>query len=244
MNASSTLSTTALSKMRVMVVDDDRDTTECMRLLFKHWGHEVHVANEGAVAIEQAPIIRPDLMLIDLAMPKVNGLQVAREVRQVSELLHTSLVAVTGFADTPHREQALAAGFDECLVKPLPADQLLALLDRVRSRIAASQERTALALEAAATSRQLKANSLPETRTAGPLRAEATPVRIEKSGISDIVLLEDRATADRLRQWLRERGCRVGPVFEASAGQSAFFNYSRRQMRTLLRDHSDFRIAE
>ena len=145
--------------MRVLVVDDDADTTECMSLLLKHYGHEVRVANRGVSAIEQAPIFRPDLMLVDLAMPQVDGLTVARQVRLRPELANISLVAVTGYVDPAHRQQALDAGFDECLAKPLPLDQLLQLLARVRARIDASRQRAAQAAEAAAAARQLAKGS-------------------------------------------------------------------------------------
>jgi CheY-like chemotaxis protein len=239
----------ATSPMRVFVVDDDRDTTECMRLLLEHWGHDVHIANEGAVAVAQAPLIKPDLMLVDLGMPRVDGLQVARQVRQVSDLVHTSLVAVTGYADAPHREQALAAGFDECLVKPLPLEQLLALLERVRVRIAASGERAALSMKLVRQSRE-RTSAFRESATGSAATAidsagtATKPLRVDKSGISDVVHLPDREAAERLRQWLRERGCRLGPVFEPSPNDYAFFNYSRRQMRMVLRDHPEFRIDE
>jgi len=143
-----------LAPLRVFVVDDDQDTTESMRLLLKHWGHEVHVANDGFFAVEQAPNVKPDLMLVDLAMPKFDGLAVARRLRSDPALAEMPLVALTGYADPPHRQQALDAGFDECLIKPLPADDLLGLLDRVRSRIAASLERATRTLEIAAQSRQ------------------------------------------------------------------------------------------
>jgi two-component system CheB/CheR fusion protein len=130
-----------------------------MRLLLKHWGHEVHVANDGGLAIEQAPFVKPDLMLVDLGMPKVDGLAVARRLRSQPMLADMPLVALTGYADLPHRQQALDAGFDECLIKPLPADDLLALLDRVRTRIVASIERTERTREIAAKSRQQNALS-------------------------------------------------------------------------------------
>ena len=143
-----------LAPLRVFVVDDDQDTTESMRLLLKHWGHEVHVANDGFFAVEQAPNVKPDLMLVDLAMPKFDGLAVARRLRSEPALAEMPLVALTGYADPPHRQQALDAGFDECLIKPLPADDLLGLLDRVRTRIAASAELAKRTLEIAAKSRQ------------------------------------------------------------------------------------------
>jgi CheY-like chemotaxis protein len=241
---------TALAPMRVFVVDDDRDTTECMRLLIKQWGHEVHVANQAVTAIEQAPFVKPHVMLVDLAMPIVDGLTVARKVREVPDLASMSLVALTGYADPQHRQQALDAGFDEFLIKPLPIDQLQALLDRVRARVAKSQARTALSVEAAAASQDLKSKSLQtldepsETTLRDTLALGDTSVmiRVQKSGISDIVILDDRGVADRLRSWLRDRGCRVGPVFEPAAGQVAFYVYSRRQARSLLAAHPKLQI--
>lgn|SRR5487761_1352938 len=253
---------TAATPMCVFVVDDDRDTTEYMRLLLQHWGHEVHVANHGVAAIEQAPLVKPDLMLIDLAMPEVDGLTVARRVRLRPENAITSLVALTGYGDAQHREEAIEAGFDECHVKPLPADELLKLLTRVQSRIAAASEQTSLPGKAAA-SRNLndpsprgRSEQFGQPKSDGPKGAgangagamavatEPVLIRVQKSGISDMVLLEDRGLAEQLRQWLRERGCRVGPVFEPAAGQAGFFTYSRRQARTLLAGHPSVRLEK
>ncbi|HVA48184.1 MAG TPA: response regulator [Pirellulales bacterium] len=229
----------AVAPMRVLVVDDDRDTTECMRLLIRHWGHDVHVANQGSTAIEQAPLIKPDVMLVDLGMPQIDGLTVARNVRLVPDLATTSLVALTGYADEGHRQQALKAGFDEFLVKPLRVEALQALLERVRARVADSQERTAQAQEAAAKSRRLTAKS---SHSAAELPGDPVPVHIQKSGISDLILLADRGAAEYLRQWLREQSCRVGPVFEPQPGQVAFYTYSRRQTRSLLSEHPKVRL--
>jgi hypothetical protein len=67
-------------------------------------------------------------------------------------------------------------------------------------------------------------------------------IRVQKSGISDVLVLEDRELAAKLRLWLKDRACRVGPLFEPSAGRFAFFNYSRRQARALLASHPTFRI--
>jgi DNA-binding response OmpR family regulator len=230
--------------MRVFVVDDDRDTTECMRLLFQLWGHDVRVANDGATAIEQAPLILPDLMMVDLAMPLVDGLQVARRIRQFAELARTSLVAVSGYGDLRHQKEALAAGFDECLLKPLPAAELLSLVDRVRARIEATRDRAYLSAEAVATSQARKAKAAASLQTPLPVTSGPVLVRLHKSGISDVVSLNDRGAAERLRHWLSQRGCRVGPVYESKPGEFAFFNYSRRQLRQALRDSAEFRVEE
>lgn len=229
----------ALPPMRVYVVDDDRDTTECMRLLISRWGHDVHVANDGGSAIEEAPKFKPNVMLVDLGMPLIDGLMVARRVREVPELSGTSLVALTGFADPSHRQEALDAGFDEYLVKPLPLDELERLLKRVDERIAKSRELTALAKELRAQSQERTAKA---DASWSDLLGEPVTVKIEKSGISDLLSLSDRAAAECLRRWLHEQSCRVGPVFEPSPGQAAFYTYSRRLTRSLLSNHPKFRV--
>ncbi|HET6882666.1 MAG TPA: response regulator [Pirellulales bacterium] len=229
----------------VYVVDDDIDTTDSMRSLFALWGHQVYVANDGARAIEQAPLIKPNLMVVDLAMPGVDGLELARRVRQHPSLAETSLVALTGYADPTYCHEALAAGFADWLVKPAPIAALESMLDRVRALTSASRERAAMSLEGAAASLQkAKGRQQVEEDGQGAVVSDAVPVRVEKSAISDILTLNDRPAAERLRQWLRERGCRVGPVFEPGPGRAAFFNYSRRQARLLLRENREFRIAE
>lgn len=241
---------TALAPMRVFVVDDDRDTTECMRLLIKQWGHEVHVANEANLAIEQAHFVKPHLMLVDLGMPVVDGLTVARRVREVPDLASVSLVALTGYADPQRRQEALEAGFDEYLTKPLPVDELQALLNRVRARVDATRGLASRAVEAVALAKDRKERSLQRFSEPGqPITGEVIDlgpnpilIRLQKSGISDIVIVEDHDLAIRLRQWLRDHGCRVGPVFEPAAGQVAFFVYSRRQARRLLAAHPKLRI--
>ena len=235
-----------VAALRVFVVDDDADTTECMSLLLKHHGHEVRVANRGATAIEQAPIFKPDLMLVDLAMPQVDGLAVARQVRLLPELARTSLIALTGYGDLAHRQQALDAGFDDCLIKPLPLDELLELLARVRHRLEVSRELATQAVQAAADTRRRAKQSESADLAERPLEGElpAAVLHIRRSGISEIITLDDENVAVLLRQWLRERGCRVGPVFHVSPGQSAFFTYSRRQMRALLAAHPRIQINE
>jgi CheY-like chemotaxis protein len=251
----------AVAPLRVFVVDDDRDTTECMRLLIGHWGHEVHIANDSALAIERAQVVKPDLMLVDLGMSAIDGLTVARRLREVSDLTKMSLVALTGYTDPQHRQQALDAGFDEYLVKPLPADALQALLSRVGSRVGATRDRSALAIETAAMSRdqadQARRDSSKgaEPSTEGDIlegsalgdhafeaRGDVIAVRLEKSGISDCLIVDNIEIAERVRLWLRQRGCRVGPVFELAPGCWAFYSYSRRKARAQLATHPRIRL--
>lgn len=124
--------------LRVLVVDDHADTLASTRLLLGCWGHDVHEASCGEIAITKASTVKPQLMLIDLAMPEVDGYTVARRLREQPEFATTPLVAVSGYGDTEHLRQSLEAGFDDHLVKPVTPRRLLDLLDRVRIAVATS----------------------------------------------------------------------------------------------------------
>lgn len=89
--------TAAVSPMRVLVVDDCTDTATTLAMLLKHFGHEASIATGGEAALQQAPIFRPDAMFIDLAVPQIDGLNVAKRLRSTSEFAKTPLVAVSGY---------------------------------------------------------------------------------------------------------------------------------------------------
>jgi CheY-like chemotaxis protein len=112
----------------VLVADDDPDARASLRLVLTLLGHEVTEAGDGAAALDAARAARPHLALIDLAMPRGNGLEVARQIRQDPSLQGTWLVAVTGYGQEEVVAQALAAGFDRHFLKPLDFDALQALL--------------------------------------------------------------------------------------------------------------------
>lgn len=237
----------ATSALKVLVVDDDRDTTECMQLLLRHLGHDVRTANDGRLALEQAPQFRPDLMLVDLAMPHFDGLAVARGVRRRPELKTTALVCLSGYGDKAHQELAFQAGFDECLLKPLPAGDLQSLLVRVRNRIAAALELAEQARTIAAETHELTKRSRGSMETYRAWRAskvDQIDARTETSGHYEIVSAPNRLQADELRSWLRHHDCRVGPLFDRSEGRMAFMAYARREeVHSLLNRHPRCQIA-
>ena len=105
--------------LRVVVVDDDPDWTHMLAMQLQTAGHEVIQSYGGKDAIEEACACQPDVMFIDLAMPKLDGFQVARQVRQQDCCKDTLLVAVTAFSDDTYRELAEQAGFDRYFVKPV-----------------------------------------------------------------------------------------------------------------------------
>jgi two-component system CheB/CheR fusion protein len=123
----------------VVVVDDDHDATDTLVWLLQMAGHEVLGCYAGEEAVEKVCASCPDVMLIDLAMPGVDGNQVARRVRQSAHNKNTILIAITGYGDEAHRQLGMSAGFDHYLVKPVGFPALCCLLDGRRRKTATDQ---------------------------------------------------------------------------------------------------------
>lgn len=113
---------------RVLVVDDKRDAGECLAMLLTALGHEVHIGYGGQQVIEMIRDWKPDVALIDIGLPEVNGYEVARTVRQESGLDRVVLVAYSGYGRDEDRQRAKEAGFDQHLVKPADLASLQAIL--------------------------------------------------------------------------------------------------------------------
>jgi CheY-like chemotaxis protein len=114
---------------RVLVVDDNVDAADAMNLLLKSLGHETCVVNEGIEALRMAAKFRPDIVLLDIAMPGIDGYEVARQLRAVKKGSPLRIVAVTGFGQETDRQKSLEAGFDMHLVKPVELNDLTQALD-------------------------------------------------------------------------------------------------------------------
>jgi CheY-like chemotaxis protein/two-component sensor histidine kinase len=110
--------------LRVLVVDDNRDAVESMALLLGLWGHQVTTASEGAAAFELAQSQRPDVILLDIGLPGIDGYEVARRIRASEATSQTVLVAMTGYGQAEDRQRAHDAGFAVHLVKPVEPDAL------------------------------------------------------------------------------------------------------------------------
>jgi CheY-like chemotaxis protein len=231
--------------MRVLVVDDSEDTAITMAFLLKRYGHEAVVAHSGEAALQQAPLVRPDAMFIDLTMPGIDGFTVARQLRRTADFAETPLVAVSGHVDDDHRTQATAAGFTEFLPKPFPLTVLEAVMERIAARRSASHTMVATSQAAAEQSHQLSEASRQGLDAYWTSRTlPQVPVSIEKSGISNTLTLAERSAADGLRAWLKGQRCRVGPVFESRAGRFSFFSYTKRHcIGELIEKHGGFRVA-
>ena len=109
--------------LRVLIVDDNRDAADALGLLVEELGNQVHVTYGGMQALDVATAFRPDLMLIDLAMPDMDGCHLVKRFRQIPAFAHTKIVAITGHADQGHKTFALKAGFDAVLFKPATPEE-------------------------------------------------------------------------------------------------------------------------
>jgi CheY-like chemotaxis protein len=113
---------------RVLVVDDNEDAAKAISTTLRIFGHEVRTAFDGTTAVELAVEFQPDLVLLDLGMPKMDGYEAAKRIRADVANSEVFLVAVTGWGAEADRRRTRAAGFDQHLVKPLTLDALTRLI--------------------------------------------------------------------------------------------------------------------
>jgi PAS domain S-box-containing protein len=113
---------------RILLADDNRDAAESLAIILRLEGHEVDLAHDGHAALRAWNEHRPDVALLDIGMPKANGLDVARQIRATPGGKDVLLIAITGWAQDSDKEQSRAAGFDHHLTKPIEPDALINLL--------------------------------------------------------------------------------------------------------------------
>jgi CheY-like chemotaxis protein len=114
--------------LRVLIVDDHRATTDTLFLLAVGWGHDVRRAYDGATGLILANGFQPDVLLLDMLMPGVDGFEVVIRVRENERLKHCFMIAVSGRTDAQHRTKCYAAGIDLFLTKPVFPTDLHTLL--------------------------------------------------------------------------------------------------------------------
>jgi len=124
------------SRLRVLIVDDNVDAAEMLAQLLMHFGCAVHVVHDGPAALDAAVKFQPDIALLDIGLPVMDGYELARRLREHPLLANVRLVAVTGYGQRKDRERSEHAGFDDHLVKPLDMTQLRQTLTRLAPRTA------------------------------------------------------------------------------------------------------------
>jgi len=122
------------SALRIVVADDNEDTLLTFSLLLREIGHEVHTAHDGPSAVESGLRVQPDVMLLDIGLPGLNGYGVARQIRLEPALKHTVLIALTGYGQESDRKAATEAGFNHHMVKPADFGKLEQILASITPR--------------------------------------------------------------------------------------------------------------
>lgn len=124
---------TSGGSLRILVADDNRDSAITCGAFLELCGHQVQVSYSGSGALRVAEEFHPEVMLLDIGMPEMDGYEVARRVRASSWGGHTTLIAITGWGQDRDRKRAVAAGFDHHLTKPVDPGMLEPLLQRLTS---------------------------------------------------------------------------------------------------------------
>jgi CheY-like chemotaxis protein len=121
-------------KLRILVVDDNEDSAESLALLLKISGHEVEMANDGMAAVEMATSFAPEVILLDIGLPKLNGYEAARAIRERPNGGSINLIALTGWGQEEDRQRSKDAGFDGHMVKPVDHVELMKRLEDLASK--------------------------------------------------------------------------------------------------------------
>jgi signal transduction histidine kinase len=117
--------------LRVLVVDDNNDAADMMAVMLGRWGHEARSAYEGSTALEVAAAFQPEVVLLDLGLPGMDGYAVANRLREQPWASEVTIFAVTGRGQEEDRQRSMANGFQEHIVKPVVPDQLKSLLAKI-----------------------------------------------------------------------------------------------------------------
>ena len=125
--------------LRILVVDDHRDTAEMLNLAISSKGHTVRVAYDAAVALQMCAEFQPDVALLDIGMPVMDGSELASQLRQLPGMEEVRIVAVTASGEPIDRRRSRVGGFDRHLVKPVDLDVLERILCSIESEISTRQ---------------------------------------------------------------------------------------------------------
>ena len=123
-----------ISSRRVLIIEDNRDAREMFRIMLELSGHEVLEAEEGVSGLEMLKTARPDVAVIDVGLPGLNGYEVARRFREETDSAGVMLVALTGYGTPEAKERSRKAGFDHHLIKPVNGETLEEIMQEASPR--------------------------------------------------------------------------------------------------------------
>lgn len=132
LKSASTSTTDNPTGCRALIVDDNQDAADMLAVAMTMLGHTTQVAYEGQSALDLMEIFKPDVAVLDIGLPGMDGHELGRRIRKIPELAPLFMIALTGYGQERDRDQALQAGFDAHLVKPVDIHDLNRL---IRERI-------------------------------------------------------------------------------------------------------------
>jgi CheY-like chemotaxis protein len=121
-----------VNSLRVLVVDDNADAASMLAMVLEASGHQVTVEHSSRKALERAKQEAPQVCILDIGLPEMDGIELAKRLRTQPETAHSLLIAVTGYGQDQDRKQSRAAGFDHHFVKPADLKQLAAMIAKVK----------------------------------------------------------------------------------------------------------------
>jgi len=113
---------------KILIVEDDPRSLKMIRMTLRPYGYSLLEATDGEEALKVARSDKPDLIIMDLRLPKVSGLEVTRQLRQMSDFNHIAIIAITAYAMKGDKEKAISAGCDAYLAKPINTRELPKLI--------------------------------------------------------------------------------------------------------------------
>jgi CheY-like chemotaxis protein len=113
---------------KILIVEDDPRNLKMIQMTLRPYGYSLLEATDGEEALKVARSDKPDLIIMDLRLPKVSGLEVTRQLRQMSDFSHIAIIAITAYAMKGDKEKAISAGCDAYLAKPINTRELPGLI--------------------------------------------------------------------------------------------------------------------
>jgi PAS domain S-box-containing protein len=123
----------AIKPLRILVVDDNADAAQMLALFLEASGHHLFIEHSSKQALARAKLEKPDVCILDIGLPEMDGNELARRLRMEEETAHALLIAATGYGQEQDKLNAITAGFDHLLVKPVDASKLFKLLEQHRA---------------------------------------------------------------------------------------------------------------
>jgi CheY-like chemotaxis protein len=127
--------TTKQKTLRVLIVDDDADHATTLSLLLENSGYDSHVCEDARICLTTVQRLRPDVVLMDIGMPRMTGYEIAEAIKRDDDLQHIRLFALTGHGLPLDRLQTKISGFDQHLLKPVAFDDLETILKTVKTAL-------------------------------------------------------------------------------------------------------------